>query len=67
MKNGVVKFEVDLIMFRVVNRAVGRGMGRDVDRAVALGALCEAVYWAVSPHKEPTHPGLGLYLGGVGG
>ena len=69
MKNGAVKFEVDRIMFRAVYRAVNRGMGRtmywDVDGAVALGELCDAVYWAVLPHKEPPHPGLGLYLGGV--
>ena len=45
---------------RAVDRAVYRAVSWAVYRAADEGG-------AVAPHKEPPHPGLGLYLGGVGG
>ena len=70
MMNRVVNGAVHWAVNRPVDlalagrRAVHWAVGEAVIRAVHW-AVNRAVVDAVAPHKEPPHPGLGIYLGGV--
>ena len=78
MENQAVSLAVVGVVYRGVDLAIvgRRAGGRAVYDALELAvyrAVGGAVYWglyqalytAVAPHKEPIHPGLALYLGGV--
>ena len=72
MRNGEVRQKVTGAVYgdvywsshENVDRAMGAALMQVVQVAV-FRAGYRAVHVIIAPHKEPLHPGLGLYLGGM--